>query len=399
MRALIIVLDSAGCGEAPDAAAYQDEGANTLGRLFRAHPELSLPALDSLGLWKIVTGDIFSDRSQFTRCRWGRMRERSRGKDSITGHWEMAGIIVERPFAVFARPPELLVQALARECRIEFLAADQETEESILEDLGAEHLRTERPILFTTADSALHIAGHEKVAPLGRLYDLCRQAHKHADAAEIARVVARPFSGEPGAFRWAPGRHEFGITPPRTILNAIAETGLPVHGVGKIRDFFAGSGVTRSTPTLTNADGLQAISAAWNEGRDGLIFANLGEFDPVHGLKSTTRGWADGLQEFDRWLADFLPHVETDDLVIITSDHGGEHPGRGAGFTREEVPLIVLHQGYVGPLGTRATFADVAATLGEYFKLGERWPVGESFAFSPRLHMGDSRSGSKAKSR
>jgi phosphopentomutase len=388
MRALIIVLDSAGCGGAPDAAAYQDEGANTLGHLLRAQPELALPALDSLGLWKIVTGDVFSGRSQLTRCRWGRMRPLSRGKDSITGHWEMAGIIVETPFAVFAEPPEALRLALARQCRTQFLMAAATEEERIPEALGPEHVQTGRPILFTTADSALHVAAHEKVAPLGRLYDLCRQARKQADAARIAQVVARPFSGEPGGFRWTSGRHEFGITPPRTILNAIAETGLPVHGIGKIRRLFAGSGVTRSTPTQTNAEGLAAIAGAWKEGRDGLIFANLGDFDPVQGVRRGANGWVDGLREFDAWLMDFLPQVETDDLVIITADHGGDHPTRGPGFTREEVPLMVLHQGYVGPLGTRKSFADMAATLGEYFKLSERWPAGESFAFSPRLWMG-----------
>ncbi len=385
MRALLLVLDSVGCGHAPDAAAFGDVGADTLGHLFAAQPGLDLPALWSLGLWKIVSGDVFDPRSQGTIGCWGRMRERSQGKDTTTGHWEIAGVALEHAFPTFAQFPADLVRAIERDAGVEFIGNYAQSGTTILEELGAEHLRTGSPILYTSADSVLQIAAHEAVIGPARLHEICRIARRHADGRKIGRVIARPFDGEPGAFRRTAGRHDYSMVPPRTVLNAIAETGLLVHGIGKISDIFAGSGITRSSPTASNAEGMAAIERAWELGEDGLIFANLVDFDMLFGHRRDVAGYARALVEFDRWLGAFLPRIEPDDLVIITADHGNDPTAPGTDHTREEVPLMALHDGLAGPLGTRRTFADVAATLSEFFALRHRWPIGASFLGSPRM--------------
>jgi phosphopentomutase len=379
MRALLIVLDSVGCGYAPDAAAYGDEGANTLGHIFDAQPRLALPHLFSLGLWKVLTGDVFDPRSQETRGSWGRMRERSAGKDTTTGHWELAGTVLDRPFGTFEKFPDELVRTIEREAGVEFLGNYPQSGTVILDELGAEHVRTRKPILYTSADSVLQIAAHEQVIPLKRLYEICRVARRHCDPHRIGRVIARPFVGEPGAWKRTSGRHDFSMVPPPTILNALSDSGRSVHGVGKISDIFAGSGITASTPTASNADGMRVIEELWTEFDDGLVFVNLVDFDMLYGHRRNVAGYAQALVEFDMWLGGFLPQLDEDDLFIITADHGNDPTWRGTDHTREEVPLLVAYRGFHAPLGTRPTFADVAASLGEFFKLREGWPAGQSF--------------------
>ncbi len=383
MRALLLVLDSVGCGHAPDAAAYGDEGANTLGHIFAAQPALALPALFSLGLWKIVTADVLDHRSRGTIASYGRMRERSAGKDTTTGYWEIAGVILDQPFATYPAFPPKLVQAIEREARVTFLGNYPQSGTTILAELGAEHVRTGHPILYTSADSVLQITAHESVIPRRQLYEICRIARRHADAWRIGRVIARPFVGEAGAFQRTSGRHDFSAVPPRTVLNAIAETGLRTAGVGKVSDIFAGSGITHSTPTATNAEGMAAIDTLWADGQDGLIFANLVDFDMHFGHRRDLPGYATALTAFDAWLATFLPKIAADDLVIITADHGNDPTWPGTDHTREEVPLMVLHQNRATPLGTRQTFADIAATLAAFFEL-QTWPVGQSFLSQSR---------------
>jgi phosphopentomutase len=378
MRALLLVLDSAGCGSAPDAAAYGDAGADTLGHVFAAQPQLTLPALFSLGLWKVLTGDVLDQRALHTRARWGRMRERSAGKDTTTGHWELAGVILEEPFGTYAQFPPELVAAIEREAGVQFLGNYARSGTVILDELGAEHVATGRPILYTSADSVLQIAAHERVIPLKRLYEICRVARRHCDPRRIGRVIARPFTGEPGAWRRTAGRHDFSMVPPATVLNALADRGHTVPGVGKIADIFAGSGLTASTPTASNAEGMAAIAEHWAELEDGLVFANLVDFDMLYGHRRDVAGYARALAEFDAWLADFLTQIDEDDLVIITADHGNDPTWPGTDHTREEVPVFALHRGDTRPLGTRRTFADVAATLADFFQAGP-WPVGESF--------------------
>ncbi|RYD60255.1 MAG: phosphopentomutase, partial [Verrucomicrobiaceae bacterium] len=214
MRALLLILDSVGCGEAPDAASFGDEGANTLGHLFESDPAFELPTLFSLGLWKILTGDVFSARSQDTQARWGRMRERSRGKDTTTGHWEIAGVIQDEPFSTFERFPDELVKRIERDAKVRFLGNYPQSGTVILDELGPEHLRTGAPILYTSADSVLQIAAHEEIIPPARLYEICRVARRHANKHRIGRVIARPFSGKPGAFQRSRGRHDYSMVPP-----------------------------------------------------------------------------------------------------------------------------------------------------------------------------------------
>ena len=386
MRALLIVLDSAGCGEAPDAAAYGDEGANTLGHVLATQPDLELPTLFSLGLWKILTGDVFHRRSQATMASYGRMRERSRGKDTTSGHWEIAGAILDAPFLTFTAFPAELVQAIEQEARIHFLGNYPQSGTAILGELGGEHLRTGNPILYTSADSVLQIAAHESVLSRKRLYEICRIARRHANAWRVGRVIARPFTGTPGAFQRTAGRHDFSMPPPRTVLNAVAETGLRVEGVGKISDIFAGSGVTHSTPAASNPEGLAAIDRLWADEKDGLVFANLVDFDALHGHRRDPAGYLRALVDFDRWLADFLPRREDEDLIILTADHGNDPTWRGTDHTREEVPLMVLHGGISAPLGTRRTFADLDATRASFFRLRQSWPIGESFITLQQRH-------------
>lgn len=379
MRALLIVLDSVGCGHAPDAAAYGDDGANTLGHIFAAQPDLTLPHFFSLGLWKAITGDVFDPRSQNTRASWGRMRERSAGKDTTTGHWEIAGALLDRPFGFFKNFPGELVRAIEREAGVEFIGNYPQSGTVILDELGAEHVRTGKPILYTSADSVLQIAAHEQVVPLKRLYDICRIARRHCDPHRIGRVIARPFVGEPGTWKRTSGRHDFSMVPPPTVLNALSDAGHAVHGIGKISDIFAGSGITASTTTTSNAEGMRVIEELWSEFDDGLVFANLVDFDMLFGHRRDPAGYARALVECDVWLGSFLPQIDEDDLVIFTADHGNDPTWRGTDHTREEVPLLVIHRGFHVPLGTRRTYADIAASLAEFFHLREGWPTGTSF--------------------
>lgn len=378
MRALLLILDSVGCGRAPDAAAYGDDGANTLGHILQARPQLALPNLFSLGLWKVVTSDVFDTRATRTQARWGRMRERSAGKDTTTGHWEIAGAIIEEPFGTYTNFPTELVNAIEHEAGIHFLGNYPQSGTVILDELGDEHVQTGKPILYTSADSVLQIAAHERVVPLKRLYEICRIARRHADPYRIGRVIARPFLGEHGAFKRTAGRHDFSIVPPPTVLNAISDAGLTVHSVGKIADIFANSGITDSSPTVNNEEGMKTIEDLWLRFDSGLIFANLVDFDTLYGHRRDVAGYANALEVFDRWLGEFLFHVDEEDLVIITADHGNDPTWHGTDHTREEVPLLVLHGGKVGPIGTRRTYADAAATLADYFEVGP-WSVGESF--------------------
>lgn len=378
MRALLLILDSVGCGHAPDAAAYGDEGANTLGHILEARPQLALPNLFSLGLWKAVTADVFDSRATRTVARWGRMREKSAGKDTTTGHWEIAGAILDEPFGTYAAFPTELIHAIENEAGVNFLGNYPQSGTVILDELGDEHVQTGKPILYTSADSVLQIAAHERVVPLKRLYEICRIARRHADPYRIGRVIARPFLGERGAFKRTPGRHDFSIVPPPTVLNAISDSGLAVHGVGKIADIFSDSGITDSSPTASNEEGMKAIEELWQRFDSGLVFANLVDFDSLYGHRRDVAGYANALETFDRWLGEFLSYVYEEDLVIITADHGNDPTWHGTDHTREEVPLLVLHGGKTGPIGTRRTFADTAATLAEFFEVGS-WGAGQSF--------------------
>ena len=373
MRALLLVLDSVGVGHAPDAAKYGDEGANTLGHILEQSPDLALPNLNSLGLSRVRGSDGEA------RASFGRMRERSAGKDTTTGHWEIAGVVLEQPFATFAQFPDELVREIERGAGVSFIGNCARSGTEILAELGDEHLRTGKLILYTSADSVLQIAAHENVVPVERLYEICRLARDVADRYRIGRVIARPFLGEPGKYRRTSNRHDFSLPPPRTVLDALGEHGVTVLGVGKISDIFAGRGVAESFPTTANGDGMRRIEELWRVRKEGLIFANLVDFDMLFGHRRDVAGYARALREFDQWLGIFLEQILPNDLVIITADHGNDPTFRGTDHTREEVPLLVIAGGESRDLGTRESFADVAATLAEFFNLPAPWPIGESF--------------------
>ena len=374
MRSILIVLDSLGIGAAPDADRYGDWGADTLGHIFAQTPELALPALFSLGLGEVLAGGRHD--VQGIRASYGRMRVASPGKDSMTGHWEMAGVLVKEPFTVYERLPPQLIEAIEADAKVEFLGRDGRGGNG---DLWLEHAATGRPMLhLAPGDSALEIAAHESLLPRRRLYEISRVARRHADSHRIARVIAQPLAGKPAGYKPAPGRHEYALIPPRTVLNAISETGLVVEGIGKIPDLFARSGVTHGHHAATNPETYQAIERVWERMPDGLLFANLPDFDR-YGHGRDIPAYALALSQFDQWLAGFVPKVGRDDLLIITADHGNDPAFRGSDHTREEVPLLVHYDGVTGPLNTRETLADIAATLGEYFRLKDRWSTGHSF--------------------
>jgi phosphopentomutase len=374
MRSILLVLDSLGVGAAPDADRYGDWGADTLGHVFAQTPELALPALFSMGLGEVLAG---GRRDHGLRASHGRMRVASPGKDSTTGHWEMAGVILRQAFTVYEKLPPQLVEAMEAEAKVSFLGKDGRMENP--RELWQEHEATGRPMLcLPPGESAIEIAAHEGLMPRARLYEISRVARRLADGHRIARVIAQPLTGKPGAYTEGKGRHEYPVVPPRTVLNAISEAGLVVEGIGKVPELFARSGVTHGYPARSNGEALEAIERVWERAQDGLVFANLGDFDR-HGHARDVAGYAAALAEFDGWLGGFLPKVAGEDLLMITADHGNDPAFRGTDHTREEVPLLAHYDGVTWPLGTRETLADVAATLAEFFRLRERWPVGRAF--------------------
>jgi phosphopentomutase len=382
MRALLIVLDSVGIGHAPDAAKYGDEGANTLGHIFARCRDTWLPNLCALGLPKILDEKYSWTRKTFALPYLGsfaKMEEKSAGKDTTTGHWEIAGVILDVPFSVFARFPYELVDAIEREAGVKFIGNYACSGTTILEQLGAEHIYTGNPILYTSADSVLQIAAHEKIIPLERLYEICEIARRHADKFRIGRVIARPFIDGDGKFTRTANRHDFSIKPPLTVLNAIADRGFATIGVGKISDIFAGQGITHSHSAASNRVGMGCIDRLWANTNNALIFCNLVDFDTIYGHRRDVTGYAMALSEFDEWLGPLIDKILPEDLVIITADHGNDPTFRGTDHTRERVPLFVMHNRKSRDLGMRSTFADVAASLSEFFELPNRWPTGCSF--------------------
>ncbi len=344
-RVLCIVLDSVGCGNAPDAGDYGNAGADTLGHLFERVPGFSLPNLGRLGL------DEMMGRADGKRlmpgASWARLTETSAGKDTTTGHWELMGCGLSEAFATFEKFPEELVAELEERGGVEFLGNVAGSGTEILKELGDEHVRTGKPILYTSADSVLQIAAHEEAFGLERLMELCATARKVLDerGIRVGRVIARPFVGRTAAdFKRTGNRHDFSLTPGETVLNRLQEAGVVTIGVGKISDIFAGSGVAESYPTKSNAEGMAVIDRLWAEKRPEphFIFANLVDFDSLYGHRRDPEGYAECLREFDEWLGGFIGKVEEEDGVLITADHGNDPYHEGTDHTREQVPVFAL---------------------------------------------------------
>ena len=365
MRALLIVMDSVGCGGAPDAAAYGDAGADTLGHVLDAVPSLRLPALWSLGLGHVLGRDPV----RHPIGSYGVMTPRSPGKDSTTGHWELAGVVLDRPLGLFDHFPPALVSAVERDAGVSFIGNVPASGTEILDHLGPDHVRTGRPILYTSADSVLQIAAHVDVIPTPRLYAICEVARRHADAHRIGRVIARPFAGEPGAFVRTAGRHDFSLRPPPTVVDALTAAGVAVTSVGKTADLFDGRGFAASHPTASDAAGMAITERLWAANGEGLTFVNLVDCDTLYGHRRDPAGYAAAVAAIDRWLGAFLPAIGGDDLLIVTADHGNDPTFAGTDHTRERVPVLVRHGHRSVGLGDRSTFADVAATVAAFFGL------------------------------
>jgi phosphopentomutase len=380
-QALLIILDSVGIGHAPDAANFGDEGANTLGHLRETIPGFSLPRLEAAGLiaCEQIAAGHQTDKATFFS--FGCLTEQSAGKDTVTGHWEIAGSPLEVPFATHARFSDALVAEMEAACGVAFMGNYAQSGTVILDELGTEHLRTGHPILYTSADSVIQIAAHESIIPVERLYEICRRCRTIADRERIGRVIARPFEGSPGSFRRTANRHDFSIRPPLTVLNHLDSGGVETIGVGKIGDIFSGSGITRSIPTANNGEGCAKMDELLREkpDRPRLIFTNLVDFDSLYGHRRDPVGYARALVEFDKWFGTLLPRLDDETLLILTADHGNDPTWRGTDHTRERVPLLVKMPGEPRSLGARDTFADVAATLTEWFGTSHEGLAGRSF--------------------
>ncbi len=367
-RVLLIVLDSCGCGGDPDAATYGDAGADTLGHTAAAVDGLSLPNLRALGLGNLteIAGVAPAERPTGA---FGRMQERSVGKDTTTGHWELAGLQISEPFAVFPDgfSDELLARFAKRTGR-GVLGNKAASGTEIIEELGPEHLATGKWIVYTSADSVFQIAAHEEEAPLSELYAACKVARELGDPLRIGRVIARPFVGEAGAFQRTYNRHDFSMPPTGpTVLDAVKDAGLPVVGVGKISDIYSGQGLTESIHSEGNADGLNKTANRFSGMDRGLLFVNLIDFDSLYGHRRNPEGFAEALVEFDSFLPRLTELVGPDDLLLISADHGNDPTHGGSDHTREHVPLLAYgpRQAAGRALGTRDGFFDVAATIAE----------------------------------
>jgi phosphopentomutase len=380
-RAIVLVLDSVGVGELPDAAAYGDVGSNTLGNI-SAHEHLHLPTLVALGLTHVVRLQHHVP-TPTPAAAFGRMREASPGKDSVTGHWELAGLVLDRAFPTFPDgfPPEV-IRELERRIARPTLGNVVASGTAIIDRLGAEHMRTGAPIVYTSADSVFQIAAHEAVIPIDHLYDICRVAYElTVEGLGIGRVIARPFVGTPGAFQRTANRHDFACPPPgETLLDRLTARGLPVHAIGKIQDLFAGRGITTAVHTANDDEGMDAVERSLVSQSSGLIFANLVDFDTVYGHRNDIAGYARNLERFDDRLAELIPHFGPSDLLVITADHGNDPTTPSTDHSREYVPLLVAGGGTRAglDLGERQTFADLGQTLADLFGVGPL-PFGTSF--------------------
>lgn len=376
-RAIVIVLDSVGIGALPDAAAYGDQGSNTLGNIAR-HVPLRLASLRALGLDRLVAlGDRAGPDagSRVPSAAYGRMAEASAGKDSVTGHWEMMGVVLERPFPTFpAGFPADLMAEFERRIGRSTLGNVVASGTDIIERLGAEHVRTGRPIVYTSADSVFQIAAHEDVIPMPELYRICEVAFDLvARGMGVGRVIARPFVGAAGAFSRTANRHDYALEPTgETLLDRLTARGMPVVAIGKIADLFARRGIGRAVSTRSDADGVEKLAAEMSAAESGLIFANLVDFDTVYGHRNDIAGYAANLERFDAALATLIPALRRTDLLVITADHGNDPTTPSTDHSREYVPVLMAGAQVTAgtDIGTRQSFADLGQTLAENFGVG-----------------------------
>ena len=372
-------MDSVGIGELPDAAAYGDRGSNTLGNIAARVP-LRVPTLRSLGLDRVAS---IGSRTPEVIGAFGRMAEASAGKDSVTGHWEMMGIVLDRAFPVFPHGFSAdIISEFSRLTGRGVLGNVAASGTEIIDKLGAEHMRTGSLIVYTSADSVFQIAAHEDVVPVPELYRACEIAYRLVgEGLGVGRVIARPFVGAPGHFTRTSNRHDYALPPSgETVLDRLTAASMPVVAIGKIADLFANRGIARAVHTVGDDDGMNQLEQAMGSDERGLLFTNLVDFDTQYGHRNDTAGYAANLERFDGRLARVLRALRDDDLLVVTADHGNDPTTPSTDHAREYVPLLVtgarVRAGV--DLGTRRTFADLGQTLAELFGVG-RMAHGSSF--------------------
>jgi phosphopentomutase len=372
-RAIVIVLDGVGIGELPDAAQYGDEGSDTLGHIAREVP-LGVPTLRGLGLDRVVMLGGTPPGSRAAGA-VGRMAEASAGKDSVTGHWEMMGVVVERPFPVFPDGfPAEVISEFSRLTRRGVIGNKAASGTHIIDELALHHMSSGSLIVYTSADSVFQVAAHEAVVPVAQLYYDCEIAYRLVcEGLGVGRVIARPFVGTPGYFKRTSNRRDYALPPAgETLLDRLTASSIAVVAIGKIRDLFAGRGITVSTHTASDDEGMDQLERQMADFDSGLIFANLVDFDTQYGHRNDVGGYARNLEQFDRRLSTVVPRLREDDLLMVTADHGNDPTTSSTNHSREYVPLLVAGKRVRAgvDLGTRRTFADLGQTLAEMFGVG-----------------------------
>lgn len=371
-RVFLIVMDSVGIGEAPDAKAFGDEGAHTLKHIAEKMNGLHMPNLGKLGLSNIEEIPGIEKASQ-PAAYYTKMQEASNGKDTMTGHWEIMGLNIQTPFKVFPEGfPQELLQELEEKTGRKIIGNKPASGTGILDELGEEHMKTGALIVYTSADSVLQIAAHEEVVPLEELYNICKIAREMTLREEymVGRIIARPFLGTPGNFVRTPNRHDYALKPfERTVMNELKDSNLDVIAIGKISDIYDGEGVTQSLRTVSNMDGMDKLMDTLKMDFTGLSFLNLVDFDAMYGHRRDPIGYGKALEEFDARLTEVFEELQEDDLLIITADHGNDPVHHGTDHTREYVPLLVYGKKLTDPkeLPINKTFADIGATVADNF--------------------------------
>ncbi len=381
-RAIIIVLDGVGVGELPDASQYNDKGSNSLANLAQKIGGLLLPNLESLGLGNIIEIKGIK-RQEKPKGSFGKMAEKSPGKDSTSGHWEIAGVILNQCFPIYPKGfPKELIEKFEKAIGRKVLGNIPASGTEIIERLGEEHMKTGYPIVYTSADSVFQIAAHEAVIPVPKLYEMCQIARTLLQGEHcVGRVIARPFIGSPGKFCRTKNRKDFSLEPPiPTLLDIAKENGYPVIVIGKVDELFAQRGYTKAYHSVNNQECIDLTLNALKENGEGLIFTNLIQFDMDWGHRNDYLAYYNGLKEFDTRLPQIIAQLKTDDLLAITSDHGNDPTTPSTDHSREYVPLLIYSKSLKAGvnLGIRDTFADLGQTIAEYLKI-PRLANGKSF--------------------
>lgn len=372
-RVFLVVLDSVGIGEAPDAEQFNDLGADTLGHIAEHMNGLHMPTIGQLGLSNIkqIKG---IEKAEKPMAHYTKMEEASNGKDTMTGHWEIMGLHIDKPFRTFEQFPAELISELEQKTGRKVIGNKPASGTEIIKELGEEHLKSGALIVYTSADSVLQIAAHEDVVPIKELYTICEIARELTldEKYMIGRIIARPFIGEPGAFERTSNRHDYALKPfGRTVMNELADQKYDVIALGKISDIYDGEGVTESIRTNDNDDGMEKFIQSIDKEFYGLNFLNLVDFDAKYGHRRDPKGYGEALQTFDQRLPEVLEKLKEDDLLIITADHGNDPVHHGTDHTREYVPLLAYHKGIKEgkELPIRKTFADIGATVADNFNV------------------------------